>query len=65
MNRAARRAARRPRARQEDWLVPLVTPVTSCICDGFPCPYCAEVTAPDRDGIWRCLCGWSGVLVNH
>lgn len=57
MNRAARRAQRKnPRPGE-------VFPVTECICDGYPCPYCSEVTAPSDDGIWRCMCGWSGVLV--
>lgn len=67
MNRSARRAAARsvPRADRpwDGWPPPLVTPVTDCICDGFPCPFCEQVTAPDDLGIWRCLCGWSGVLV--
>jgi hypothetical protein len=38
-------------------------PVHTCICDGYPCPFCAELTAPDGLGVWACTCGWSGVLV--
>lgn len=63
MNRSARRAAARSSQPWDDWPPPLVTPVTACICDGFPCPFCEAVTAPDAFGIWRCTCGWSGVLV--
>ncbi len=62
MNRAGRRSVRR--ARQQRYAdVPLFNDVTSCICDGYPCPYCSEITAPGDDGIWRCTCGWSAVLV--
>lgn len=62
MNRTARRL-RRAQQQQAYADVPLVNRVTSCICDGYPCPYCGEVTAPSADGIWRCTCGWSGVLL--
>jgi len=37
--------------------------VTECICDGYPCPFCGEITAPDEDDIWACTCGWSAVLM--
>lgn len=45
--------------------MPLISePLTvDCLCDGWPCPYCGDITTADDDGIWVCLCGWSGVLV--
>lgn len=66
MNRADRRAAARSaRGPQVPLLsgVPMLNPVDGCVCDGWPCPYCGEITAPDDDDIWKCTCGWAGVLV--
>ncbi len=60
MNRAARRLLRKHAGGP---LPGDVTPVDACICDGYPCPYCQAITAPDAAGVWRCLCGWSGGLV--
>ncbi len=67
MNRQARRAA----ARVDRVVYPILEgvldwhDVTGCICDGYPCPYCREITAPNAAGIWVCTCGWSGILVNR
>lgn len=60
MNRADRRAASRA-FRRDGFLIS--EPVTACVCDGYPCPFCSEITAPDEHGVWRCLCGLSAVLV--
>lgn len=69
MNRATPRALRRRAADCTARSIPIVAtglpvfPVTQCICDGYPCPFCGAITAPDDDDIWVCSCGWSGVLV--
>jgi hypothetical protein len=55
-------SAWRPRRRRLKVLEWIPVPDTSLLLDGFPCPYCGERTAPDAEGIWKCLCGWSGAL---
>lgn len=54
---AFRRGRRKPRPGD-------VVPVQlEDVLDGYPCPYCSATTAPDHGGVWRCLCGWSAVLM--
>lgn len=58
MNRSQRRATRR-----HDPHVPVVNEIYDPIDDGVPCPYCREITTGDDQGIFRCSCGWSGLLL--
>ncbi len=60
MNRAERRARQRNARRGGLDLHPVDL---DAMQDGYPCPYCRQVTAPDEHEVWRCLCGWSGELL--
>ena len=55
------RRLRRPRRPRPGDL----TPVTAGeVRGGYPCPYCRRLTWPGvLDDVWRCACGWSGVLL--
>lgn len=58
MSAFGQRSRRRKGPRPGEWL-----PVDLAdVLDGLSCPYCSERTAPDDLGIFRCLCGWSGMV---